>query len=251
MAWIESHQELRDHPKTKRLARRLCTSLPCAIGHLHLLWWWAVDYAPDGDLSRFEDGDIADAVLWQGNPTALLDALIQSGFIDPDRVIHDWDVYAGRLIEQREQAKERVRRWRSARKQATYPDVTHNVSVTNAQRMTQHDMTIPNITIPNITAAAADARAHEDAAAAPPPRRDYVAILTAEGWTENEIADAKASVLSRDNPPVSVSSWANYLRPILAEQRSAGQQPANNGAGQQPVDDVTARALARCRKSAT
>ena len=38
-----------------KLARRLGVSLPAAIGHLHLLWWWAMDYAQDGDLTRWQD----------------------------------------------------------------------------------------------------------------------------------------------------------------------------------------------------
>jgi hypothetical protein len=61
MAWLESHQDLRDHPKTARLRRRLGVSLPAAIGHLHLLWWWALTYADDGDLSGYDPDVIADA----------------------------------------------------------------------------------------------------------------------------------------------------------------------------------------------
>ncbi|WP_067931222.1 hypothetical protein [Alicyclobacillus kakegawensis] len=64
MAWIESHQELARHPKTKKLARELNDTVRGAIGLLHLLWWWAMDYAEDGDLSRFDYEDIADAVMW-------------------------------------------------------------------------------------------------------------------------------------------------------------------------------------------
>jgi hypothetical protein len=53
MAWLESHQSLRDHPKARRLARRL-DGLPASIGHLHALWWWCLDYAPNGDLTRYQ-----------------------------------------------------------------------------------------------------------------------------------------------------------------------------------------------------
>ncbi|GIM48438.1 hypothetical protein DNHGIG_39870 [Collibacillus ludicampi] len=52
MAWLKSHQEIARHPKTKRLAKALDISLPTAIGHLHLLWWWAMDFAKNGDLSK-------------------------------------------------------------------------------------------------------------------------------------------------------------------------------------------------------
>ena len=105
MAWIESHQELGQHPKTKRLARALQISLPAAIGHLHLLWWWALDYAQDGDLHKYTDEDIADAICWDGDAAQIANALITSGFIDQaeggTRSIHDWYEYAGRLIDQR------------------------------------------------------------------------------------------------------------------------------------------------------
>lgn len=106
MAWIESHQELARHPKTKRLARAAGISIPAAIGHLHLLWWWALDYAQDGDLGGYTDEDIADAMEWNDTDASILIKSLESaGFIDRDGEtfhIHDWHNYAGRLIEQRE-----------------------------------------------------------------------------------------------------------------------------------------------------
>lgn len=140
MAWIESHQELARHPKTLRLARRLGVSVPAAIGHLQLLWWWAMDFAPDGSLTAFDDAEIADAVMWDGSPDALIDALSAAKFIDcaPDGegyVIHDWQDYAGRLIERRRQDAERKRTSRGRP-----PDVTAPSGVT-----------VPNRTVPDPT----------------------------------------------------------------------------------------------------
>ncbi|MCL6594044.1 MAG: HNH endonuclease, partial [Alicyclobacillus sp.] len=112
MAWIESHTELSEHPKTRRLARLLGESIPAAIGRLHLLWWWATKYAIDGDLSRYEPEDIADALMWDGDPHKLVSALIQAGFIDEPMYIHDWDDYAGRLLEQRQLQADRKKRSR-------------------------------------------------------------------------------------------------------------------------------------------
>jgi DnaD/phage-associated family protein len=115
MAWLESHQELARHPKTKKFARIAEIDLPTAVGYLHLLWWWAMDYAQDGDLTKWCDEDISEAALWSGNPTKFVEALMQSGFIDrnEDKVeIHDWRHYAGKLIEQREtQAKYKKRKY--------------------------------------------------------------------------------------------------------------------------------------------
>lgn len=112
MAWIESHQELAQHPKTRRLKRALGVSLPTALGHLHLFWWWAMDYAAEGDLSAYSDTDIADAVYWEGDAAVFLDALRIAGFINDDRTIHDWQTYVGRLLAKRRTDAERKRRER-------------------------------------------------------------------------------------------------------------------------------------------
>jgi hypothetical protein len=90
-AWIESHQELANHPKTKRFRRALGINTPQAIGHLHMLWWWALDYAQDGDLSRFAASDIAEACEWEEEPDDLYSALVEAGWIDAcGRLLH-WD----------------------------------------------------------------------------------------------------------------------------------------------------------------
>jgi len=39
-----------------------------AVGLLHCLWWWCIDYATDGDLSRYDAEDIAIACEWEGDP---------------------------------------------------------------------------------------------------------------------------------------------------------------------------------------
>lgn len=116
MAWIESNQEIGRHPKMKKLARLLSISWPEAVGYLHYLWWWALDFAQDGDLTKYEAGDIADAVLWQRDPEEFVNALLEAGFLDMTAdgtwEIHDWYDYAGRLLEQRmAQAEYRKRQY--------------------------------------------------------------------------------------------------------------------------------------------
>ena len=110
MAWIESHQSLGAHPKTKKLARLLNVPIPQVVGHLHMLWWWAFDYAQDGDLSRYAAEDIADAVLWEGSASLLLASLLDAGFLDQPNGnprIHDWDEYGGKLLAKRRSDAER------------------------------------------------------------------------------------------------------------------------------------------------
>jgi DnaD/phage-associated family protein len=115
MAWIESHQDLPKHWKTKRLMRILNISGPLAVGHLHFLWYWAVDYAQDGEITQYTPYDIADASGWEGDAEAFFNALIEAGFIDviDDRYfLHDWYDYAGKLIEYRKKDAERKRKSR-------------------------------------------------------------------------------------------------------------------------------------------
>lgn len=116
MAWIESHQSLGEHPKTKKLCRVLDISKREAVGTLHLLWWWALDYAQDGSLNRYEPMDIAIGAEWDGDEREFVDALVSSGFLEstPDGLaIHDWDDYAGKLIERRERNAQRMREARA------------------------------------------------------------------------------------------------------------------------------------------
>lgn len=109
MAWIESHTTLREHPKTKHLCRLLKITRREGVGLLHFLWWWALDYAPEGDLSAWSDEDIADAVDWKRNAGVMMDALLGAGFIDSDRQIHDWYEFAERRIARRRANAERMR----------------------------------------------------------------------------------------------------------------------------------------------
>lgn len=120
--WIESHQSLRSHPKIKKAARIACINEFEMIGRLHCLWWWALDYAPDGDLTNYTDDDIEDAVDWSGERGLFVTALTDCGFngngglIDvtrESRVIHDWHEYGGRLLEKRQANKERMREKRA------------------------------------------------------------------------------------------------------------------------------------------
>lgn len=102
MAYLPSHQELRDHPKTKRAARKAGVTVPAMIGHLHLLWWWALDHAPDGDLGKFDADDLADAAMWEADPETFVKALRDcgpgdsDGFLEDGGKLHDWDDYGGK-----------------------------------------------------------------------------------------------------------------------------------------------------------
>lgn len=115
MAWIESHQTVGHHPKTIRFAELLRISLPTAVGHLHYFWWWALDFAPLGEI-RTTASVVARACEWRGNAERFLQALVTAGFVEVEGdalTIHDWLDYAGRLVEKRAANRERQRRHRN------------------------------------------------------------------------------------------------------------------------------------------
>ena len=120
--WIESHDSLKEHPKTRKASRLLGITVPQMIGHLHCLWWWCANYVPDGDLSNYSEEDIAEAALWEGDPSSFIHALLHCGIGDRPgfleeaegrRVLHDWHDYLGRLLDRRSRDRERQRNKRS------------------------------------------------------------------------------------------------------------------------------------------
>jgi hypothetical protein len=101
MAWIESHQSLATHPKLFKFASLTGYDMDRCIGKLHRLWWWALDYAEDGDLSKFQPETIASgmAIFDMNESKKVVNALVESGFIDQKTsFIHDWLDYAGKYL---------------------------------------------------------------------------------------------------------------------------------------------------------
>jgi hypothetical protein len=138
MAWIESHQSLGSHPKTIKLARLLGVSKIEAVGHLHFLWWWSMDYAQDGDLDKFDDVDISIGAEWGGEASDFVDALVTVGFLERDGnvlKIHDWYDYAGKLIDRRAKNAARMRDARAS---------TEEERATHVQRTLQTRVGLPN-----------------------------------------------------------------------------------------------------------
>jgi hypothetical protein len=174
MAWIESHQTLARHPKAIKAAHLLGIGRAQVIGHLHLLWWWALDYAQDGDVSAFGAVELAEAAAWEGNAEAFVTALLdcgpggRPGFLertaDGRLVIHDWWEYAGKLIARRtlDAARKRADRARTSdgRPAAAPPDgqgtsparpadAATDVQRTSSGRPADVSRTVPNPTVPN------------------------------------------------------------------------------------------------------
>ena len=109
MAWIELHQSLPQHRKLLALRDALGLRTPAALGHMCLLWLWALDNAPDGDLSALPARQLAEICQFSERRAGdLAVALRTSGFVDADWRLHDWGDYTGRLIDQRAAAAART-----------------------------------------------------------------------------------------------------------------------------------------------
>ena len=98
MAWIESHQNLEEHPKILFLCNETGWNLDEAIGKIHRLWWWSLKYAEDGDLSRYEPSQFLVRLNSKLSPKELYKTLQEANFIEKNGLIHDWLDYAGRYL---------------------------------------------------------------------------------------------------------------------------------------------------------
>jgi len=166
MAWIELHQTVRHHPKIKALARALGVKRACAIGHVTSLWLYALEFAPSGDLSRFESQDLADEMFYDGK-VDVKEALTTALFLNADGTLHDWRTYAGRLLDKRAMDAERKR---TARERGVKPSGPALESPCPVQRKSNGQdadgstdgartaqVTVPYRTVPKATATTAAA----------------------------------------------------------------------------------------------
>lgn len=135
MAWIELHQELREHRKLFACAELLNVSRVTMLGTVASLWLWALDNAQSGSLAGISAKTIARVCDWpEKKAQKLIDALHQTGWLDHDGEsyhIHDWLDYAGRLIERRE--KEAKRKQESRNQKRTVAGCPQDVPRTSAE----------------------------------------------------------------------------------------------------------------------
>lgn len=114
MAWIESNQGIKDHPKTLLLASRMGWDVYTTIGRLHVFWWWCLEYAPTGDLRKFNDAVLAGSVGLNASEGSLfVNAMVEACWLDRGRNVfrvHDWVEYAGRYLRD-SKFKNRPEKW--------------------------------------------------------------------------------------------------------------------------------------------
>lgn len=219
MAWIESHQSLGTHLKLRRLARELRIHRAQAIGHLHFLWWWALDNAPGGDVSALTSAEIAEVAEWPGSEDVFLAALKSCGWVDPDGMIHDWPEYAGRLIAQRARDRERKR----AKPPAEFRRNSGGIPADGGRTAD-----VPNPTQPNPTNPLTPLSPSVEFPVEPPPgfprtleeaqvHSDFV------GCTKEFAAQEWHKAVSRggrDSKDIPIRNWRGYLASAVAYSRA-------------------------------
>ena len=155
MAWIELHQTLPSNRKTLRLMSRLKLRRSQAVGHLCLLWLWALDNARDGALCGVSDREIAQVADFNPKRAGeLVDALVETGFLERREdglYLHDWEDYAGRLLEMRRKNVERCKRNRIKKADASRNECETNANVSGLPYPTKPNQTEPDLTEQNQT----------------------------------------------------------------------------------------------------
>lgn len=142
-----------DSMKFKKLQRLLGVSRIVTIGTLELLWISTQKNAPQGDIGRFSNLEIAIECEWEGDPDVLVDSLIESGWLNECEVhrlcIHDWEQHApGWVIRQLK------RHGKSFVTASSVKSVTNDVlETTNVSPSVTDDQleATPNLTQPNLT----------------------------------------------------------------------------------------------------
>jgi len=76
------------------LARALDIPITQAVGIMEMLWHFTSEYAPRGDIGRFSDEDIAEALCWSGDVQTLMKTLLNTKWLDLTidglYIVHDW-----------------------------------------------------------------------------------------------------------------------------------------------------------------
>lgn len=84
--------------KFKKLKLKLQLPQWQVVGLLESIWKLAMSSAQAGDIGRYSDEDIAVCIEYAGDANELIEAMVESGWLDKDPefrlVIHDWSEHA-------------------------------------------------------------------------------------------------------------------------------------------------------------
>lgn len=87
-----------DHPKFANLKSALGQPKGAVMGWLEAIWHFTGRFTPQGNIGKYSVEAIEAWVEWNGEPGALIEALVRTGWLDRDPVyvllVHDWAEHA-------------------------------------------------------------------------------------------------------------------------------------------------------------
>lgn len=136
--------------KFQRLQRRLGESKRGLVGMLELLWHGTATQAPQGDIGRFSNEEIAILVDWEGDHDQLVESLVETGWLDRCSkhrlVVHDWSQHAPNWV-----------RMLVKKRDLSFSEASQEASAEASAEASQEASTeasaegTPNLTKPNLT----------------------------------------------------------------------------------------------------
>lgn len=103
-----------EHPKFKHLKALLGKPEYVVVGVLESIWMKTAQFKDHGGIGQWTDEQIAQAVEWDGDAAALIRSLVDSKWIDQDRVyrlvIHDWTEECPHYVHERIRKREARKR---------------------------------------------------------------------------------------------------------------------------------------------
>ena len=163
--------------KFRKLQRKLSCSRIVAVGTLELLWIAVQKNAPQGDIGRFTDEEIAIECDWEGDPELLVDSLVECNWLDRcdthRLIVHDWKDHAPGWVK-RQLARHKKSLIEGA-SQSIGETPSSPVTVSSVQTVTDdHLDTTPNQRKPNPTQPKETEGKEREPEAAPPPADAFV-----------------------------------------------------------------------------
>jgi hypothetical protein len=76
--FVKSYAALKEDIRISRIANILNISQAAVIGHIHLLWWFAVHNAKNGFFEGYSPQEMELAMMWRGAPGELLTLLVSN-----------------------------------------------------------------------------------------------------------------------------------------------------------------------------
>lgn len=232
--YVQSAVDLARHWKVEALAAAVGTSVPAALGHLHLLWWFTANASCDaqatGDLSRFDASIIERQCQWTGAAGALVDGLLCTGWLDRDNEgglhTHDWRDHSGRGVAAMNARAAKMREWRAARSRSDARDAT----------VPLRDATVPSRDV-TVTPKRESEREREisppsgEASASPPPLARHASSLHPAVQVVRETLGVSPVGAVRDAIVEAISSPTDAdlerLREACGAWRLRGHNPRN------------------------